>query len=507
MEKLNIPFPIVVEGKYDRLRLLCVCNAQIITTDGFGIFKKNEKLALIRNLGSASPIILLTDSDGAGKLIRSHLTSALPKDRLIQLYIPKIAGKEKRKEKAGKEGLLGVEGMTKDIILNALKKAGGYKEIAIADKNNITPPDDNVRVFYGESYQTACKDYDVVFKSPGIVLDSEVLSYDCEITCQTNVFLEKFSQQIIGITGTKGKTTTSYMIRSIYKAAKLDTGLIGTIRNEIGDEIIPTSRTTPEPYDLFELFRKMANAGCEYVVMEISSHALDQKRICSVEFRTAIFTNLTQDHLNIHKTMENYAECKKILFNMIRPGGKAIINYDDPNKNKFMLDYNKNITYGFTGGDYKIVDYQMSISGSNFTLKYDSVKQNFKVPLIGKYNIYNVLVAISVLNELGINIHELEEMESDAGLGNGGLGRLAACFMDSVASLGLPVHGNCIRYRLGFFDQDIVNGYQVERPDAWLKDTHVWEVRKDSEAVEIPFYGYVEYTYENGKSLCSFKII
>ena len=116
MEKLNIPFPIVVEGKYDRLRLLCVCNAQIITTDGFGIFKKNEKLALIRKLGSASPIILLTDSDGAGKLIRSHLTSALPKDRLIQLYIPKIAGKEKRKATPSAEGTLGVEGMSREVL-------------------------------------------------------------------------------------------------------------------------------------------------------------------------------------------------------------------------------------------------------------------------------------------------------------------------------------------------------------------------------------------------------
>ena len=107
MEKLKIPYPIVVEGKYDRLRLLCVCDAQIITTDGFGIFKKHEKLALIRKLSSSTPIILLTDSDGAGKLIRSHLTSAIPKDRLIQLYIPKIEGKEKRKAEPSAEGTLG----------------------------------------------------------------------------------------------------------------------------------------------------------------------------------------------------------------------------------------------------------------------------------------------------------------------------------------------------------------------------------------------------------------
>lgn len=120
MEKLKIPYPIIVEGKYDRLRLLCVCEANIITTDGFGIFKKQEKLALIRKLSERSQIILLTDSDGAGKLIRSHLTSAIPKDRLIQLYIPKIEGKEKRKSDPSAEGTLGVEGMEQRLLYELL---------------------------------------------------------------------------------------------------------------------------------------------------------------------------------------------------------------------------------------------------------------------------------------------------------------------------------------------------------------------------------------------------
>ena len=109
--KLNIPYPIIVEGKYDRLRVLSVCNATVLTTDGFGIFKKNEKLSLIRRLARELPVIILTDSDGAGKLIRSHLTSVLPADRLIQLYVPRIEGKEKRKKEASREGVLGVEGM------------------------------------------------------------------------------------------------------------------------------------------------------------------------------------------------------------------------------------------------------------------------------------------------------------------------------------------------------------------------------------------------------------
>ena len=115
--KLRIPYPMIVEGKYDRLRLLSVCEGQIYTTDGFGIFKKNEQLALFRELGRRTPIIVLTDSDGAGKLIRSHLTSAIPKDRLIQLYIPKIRGKEKRKAESSAEGTLGVEGMDRNTLV------------------------------------------------------------------------------------------------------------------------------------------------------------------------------------------------------------------------------------------------------------------------------------------------------------------------------------------------------------------------------------------------------
>ena len=120
MDKLKISYPIIVEGKYDRLRVLSVADACVYTTDGFGIFKKNEKLALFRKLAEKSPIIVLTDSDGAGKLIRSHIGSAVPKERLIQLYIPQIAGVEKRKSEPSAEGFLGVEGIERDVIYKLL---------------------------------------------------------------------------------------------------------------------------------------------------------------------------------------------------------------------------------------------------------------------------------------------------------------------------------------------------------------------------------------------------
>ena len=139
--KLSIPYPIIVEGKYDRLRLLSVCDAHIITTDGFGIFKKNEKLALIRQLSARSPIILLTDSDGAGKLIRSHLTSAIPTDRLIQLYIPKIAGKEKRKSLPSAEGTLGVEGMERALLTDLLAPFESEDRVAGGKENPLSKTD------------------------------------------------------------------------------------------------------------------------------------------------------------------------------------------------------------------------------------------------------------------------------------------------------------------------------------------------------------------------------
>ena len=120
-ERLKIPYPVIVEGRYDKLRLESVIEAHIIPTDGFGIFKKEEKASMFRALAQKTPLILLTDSDGAGKLIRSHLTSVLPKERLIQLYVPRISGKEKRKSEPSAEGILGVEGMERELLFELFK--------------------------------------------------------------------------------------------------------------------------------------------------------------------------------------------------------------------------------------------------------------------------------------------------------------------------------------------------------------------------------------------------
>lgn len=253
-----------------------------------------------------------------------------------------------------------------------------------------------------------------------IIAEEGTYSVDYEIVPDTRVYLNNYLKEnynkyleemhIIGITGTNGKTTGAFVIYDALTKLGKKCCYIGTVGHYLDGKVSSLPNTTPEVTEVYDMLINAYDSGCRYAVIEASSEGLMHKRLENIPFEYAIFTNLTQDHLNIHKTMENYAECKKILFNMLKPGGKAIINYDDSNKNKFMLDYNTNITYGFTGGDYKVVDYQMSISGSNFTLKYDGVKQNFKVPLIGKYNIYNVLVAIIVLSELGINYSSVADV-------------------------------------------------------------------------------------------------
>jgi len=140
-KKLKIPFPIIVEGKYDRLRLLTVCEARILTTDGFGIFKKNEKLALFRKLSEHTPIIILTDSDGAGKLIRSHLSGAVPPDKLIHVYIPAIKGKEKRKAQPSAAGTMGVEGMTERLLYDLLRPYEDESAVLLAKENPLCKAD------------------------------------------------------------------------------------------------------------------------------------------------------------------------------------------------------------------------------------------------------------------------------------------------------------------------------------------------------------------------------
>lgn len=141
MEKLKIDLPIIVEGKYDKIKIKSIADACVIQTDGFGVFKNTERLALIRQLAKKSKIIVLTDSDGAGKVIRSHITSAIPKDRLIQLYTPQVKGKERRKDAPSAEGFLGVEGAEADVLRRLLEPFASGVSALDVDREEISKAD------------------------------------------------------------------------------------------------------------------------------------------------------------------------------------------------------------------------------------------------------------------------------------------------------------------------------------------------------------------------------
>lgn len=203
----------------------------------------------------------------------------------------------------------------------------------------------------------------------------------------------------IGVTGTNGKTTTTSIIKHILMSAGHKTGLIGTIQNEIGNEVLHTENTTPLAFEYMELLAKMADAGCEYVVMEVSSFALVQKRIGSTHFKLAVFTNLTQDHLDYHKDMEDYYQAKKMLFDMC---DTAIINIDDEYGRRLFneVDCNKLSFSIKENADYSASGITIKSTGSSFVI---NEKTLIKSPIPGMFNVSNITVGFAVCNELGIN--------------------------------------------------------------------------------------------------------
>lgn len=216
--------------------------------------------------------------------------------------------------------------------------------------------------------------------------------------------------KFIGITGTNGKTTTAYLIHDALNKLGIKCAYIGTIGFYIGEKIKSLNNTTPDIYDLYEMFLYAKDNDCEYIVQEVSSQGLSYRRVEGYLFDYAIFTNLTQDHLDYHKTMENYALAKQKLFKKLKKDGVAIINYDDNYKNYFLLPENKNITYGFLGGDYQVTNYQMTNQETRFSYDYKNMHYDVTSPLLAKYNVYNLLSAIILLKEIGISDREIEDV-------------------------------------------------------------------------------------------------
>lgn len=215
--------------------------------------------------------------------------------------------------------------------------------------------------------------------------------------------------KLIGVTGTNGKTTVTSLIKNALSYCGIKAGLIGTIQNEVGDEIYPTDKTTPDAKDLQFLFSKMVEAECEYAVIEVSSHALDQHRIGNIHFDLAVFTNLTQDHLDYHKTMERYFEAKKKLFEIADVG---IINIDDAYGLKLsMMAKCAVVTYSVssTKADFYASHITSEPGGVSFRLECNNIKSRVDFPMPGLYSVQNALAAAAVCREVGVSIEKIIE--------------------------------------------------------------------------------------------------
>ncbi len=208
--------------------------------------------------------------------------------------------------------------------------------------------------------------------------------------------------RIVGITGTNGKTTTTYMLKAIGESAGLKIGLIGTIKNMIGSKVVPADRTTPESVELQELLALMRDSGVDLVIMEVSSHSLDQHRVYGLHFEVAEFTNLTQDHLDYHKTFDNYIECKKMLFSMC---DKAVINIDDQYAEEIKREINYPVvTFGISNNaDIYAKGIDINPQGVSFSMHRGKESTPLHVPIPGLFNVYNALGSAAVAEELGID--------------------------------------------------------------------------------------------------------
>lgn len=205
--------------------------------------------------------------------------------------------------------------------------------------------------------------------------------------------------RFIGVTGTNGKTTITTVIKYILTQNGHKVGLIGTIQNEIGEEVIHTDNTTPLTFELFALYARMAEQGCDTVVMEVSSFGLVQKRIGPTQFEVAVFTNLTQDHLDYHKTMEHYYQAKRMLFSVCR---KAVINTDDEYGKRLYDEISgEKYSYG-REGHFAYTPIAVKADGAAFSLRQSCGVMEFRLCMTGYFNIANATAAYAVCKLMGL---------------------------------------------------------------------------------------------------------
>lgn len=217
--------------------------------------------------------------------------------------------------------------------------------------------------------------------------------------------------KVVGVTGTNGKTTTSTLLYKIAMALGHKSGLIGTVENRIREESRVALKTTPSPINLNKLLTEMVKNGCEYVFMEVSSHALDQNRVAGINFSGAIFTNLTHDHLDYHKSFENYFLAKKKLFKMLPKGAFALSNTDDSHGAMMLEGIKADVhSFGFQGGE-NFHGEILKLDFSGLELRFNN--ENIKSKLLGKFNAYNLLSVWSACKFLGFDMKRVNQILED----------------------------------------------------------------------------------------------
>lgn len=213
--------------------------------------------------------------------------------------------------------------------------------------------------------------------------------------------------KIIGITGTNGKTTSAFMMKSLLESKGYKVGLIGTICNMIGDKKLKTERTTPESLELYKLFSDMVEENIDYCVMEVSSHSLALDRVYGIEFSTGVFTNLTVDHLDFHKTLENYFNEKKKLFKVSK---NKVVNVDNKYGIELKSDYKDALSYSIDkDGDLNATNMHISSKGVKFDATYRDEKEHISISIPGKYNVENALGVIGAAITEGMTLSEIAE--------------------------------------------------------------------------------------------------
>jgi UDP-N-acetylmuramoyl-L-alanyl-D-glutamate--2,6-diaminopimelate ligase len=211
--------------------------------------------------------------------------------------------------------------------------------------------------------------------------------------------------KLTGVTGTNGKTTTTFLIDAVLRAAGITTAMVGTIEYRLAGEVRPAVNTTPESLDLYRMFQELEQAGGTHATMEVSSHALALGRVYGMTFHTAVFTNLTRDHLDFHHTMEQYFAAKQLLF---APQGAAapawaVINFDDPYSRQ-IPPAPHTLRYGFeAGADLRALSLEMNFDGLRFTVQHGATRVQLTSPLVGKFNAYNILAACGAALSYGLD--------------------------------------------------------------------------------------------------------